>query len=41
LLELLILVPLAVLLLLNLPWRGPIRSAHATAVLALAWSPTI
>jgi multicomponent Na+:H+ antiporter subunit D len=36
LLALLILVPLAVLLLLNLPWRGSLRSAHATGVLALA-----
>jgi proton-translocating NADH-quinone oxidoreductase chain N len=36
LLALLILVPLAVLLLLNLPWRGAMRSANATGVLALA-----
>ncbi len=35
-LELLILVPLAVLLLLNLPWLGSRRSAHSVGVLALA-----
>jgi proton-translocating NADH-quinone oxidoreductase chain N len=36
LLALLILIPLAVLLLLNLPWRGSMRSVHSTGVLALA-----
>jgi multicomponent Na+:H+ antiporter subunit D len=35
-LALLILVPLAVLLLLNLPWRGSLRSAHSMSVLSLA-----
>jgi proton-translocating NADH-quinone oxidoreductase chain N len=35
LLALFILVPLAVLLLLNLPWRGSLRSAHSVGVLAL------
>ncbi len=37
-LALLVLVPLAVLLLLNLPWRGSMRSAHAMSVLALAFA---
>lgn len=37
-LALLILVPLAVLLLLNLPWRGSLRSAHSMSVLSLAFA---
>jgi proton-translocating NADH-quinone oxidoreductase chain N len=36
LLALLILIPLAVLLLLNLPWRGSLRSVHSAGVLGLA-----
>lgn len=37
-LALLILIPLAVLLLLNLPWRGSLRSAHSMSVLGLAFA---
>lgn len=40
-LALLILVPLAVLLLLNLPWRGSLRSAHSMSVLSLAFAEIV
>lgn len=37
-LALLVLIPLLVLLLLNLPWRGAMRSVHTMSVLALAFA---
>jgi proton-translocating NADH-quinone oxidoreductase chain N len=40
-LALLVLVPLAVLLFLNLPWRGSLRSVHTTSVLALTFAEIV